>query len=177
MSGEFSEAPPFEFLRKQVADLSSGDPRRIVAGHLDLGPDLWLSTDPSGRGAMECRPTDAGFALDLAEGDSGRWCSLGMRLPVAPMVSARFVGVLVDLGCETFVSYTPTLRYRLRDGGIHDVPTPAPVALAGGRREVLSHIPLSPDRLAAADVCELNLFFHDNAFAAEIFRLDPVLIL
>lgn len=167
----------FEFLREQIADLHSGAPRKIVAGHLDLGPDLWLSTDPAGRAAMECRPIDEGFALELADGDSGSWCSLGMRLPVAQMETALYIGVLVDLGCETVVSYTPTLRYRLHDGGFLDVPAQGPAVLAGGRREVLSYIPLSRERLADAAACELNLFFHDNAFAAEIFRFEPVLIL
>lgn len=162
-------------LRGQIAHLREGGPVTVTAGHLDLGPDLWLSTDPAGRATLSCQPLDEGIALRLEGGDSGGWAALGMRLPVEALKQARYLGLLVGLNGGDVISFTPTLRYRYRDG-MADVPTPGPVILAGGPREHLSHIPIASEQLDRATGCELNLFFHSDSFVAEFTMIEPLLI-
>lgn len=166
----------FDALRAQFGHLWECDPVSVISGHLDLGPDLWLSTDPAGQGQLSCRPSGEGFALRLEEGDSGAWAALGMRLPVAALKPARYLGLLVGVRESDVVSFTPTLRYHFVEG-MTDVPTSAPVVLAGGLREQLSHIPIDPGHLDRATGCELNLFFHTDAFVAEFSAIEPLLIL
>lgn len=163
-------------LREQIGRLTEAAEAKVRAGHLDLGPDLWLSTDPAGRGELSCQPSSEGFALRLEAGDSGAWSALGMRLPVAALKSARYLGLLIGLRSGDVFSFTPTLRY-YHPEGLTDVPTAAPVILAGGPREHLSHIPLDPEQLDRATECELNLFFHTDSFVAEFSGIEPLLIL
>lgn len=162
-------------LRGQLAHLREGDPVAVTAGHLDLGPDLWLSADPAGQAELSCQPSDAGVTLHLEGGDSGGWAALGMRLPLEALKQARYLGLLVRLSDGDVISFTPTLRYRHPDG-VTDVRTPGPVILAGGAREHLSHIPLAPEHLDRATGCELNLFFHNDSFAADFTAIEPLLI-
>lgn len=170
-----SEKRALADLAEQIDGLTAAPEARITAGHLDLGPDLWLSMDPAGRAAMTCLPAEAGFILRLEEGDSGAWACLGMRIAPQALQGARYLGLLVALRSGDVISFTPTLRY-VRAEGTQDVPAATPVLLAGGPREHLSHIPVDPGQLDSATGCELNLFFHSNAFVAEFARIEPLLI-
>lgn len=165
----------FAKLREEIARLQEAAPATVTAGHLDLGPDLWLSADPAGQAELSCQPSDAGVTLHLEGGDSGGWAALGMRLPLEALKQARYLGLLVRLSDGDVISFTPTLRYRHPDG-VTDVHTPGPVILAGGPREHLSHIPLAPEHLDRATGCELNLFFHNDSFAADFTAIEPLLI-
>lgn len=163
-------------LRHHIEALKDAPERHIVAGHLDLGPDLWLSSDPAGRASMSCHPTGEGFVLRLEEGDSGAWAALGMRLSPEDLKQGRYLGLLIRLRSGDMLSFTPSLRY-YHSEGMQDVTTEAPVVLAGGPRENLSHIPLDPEQMDRATGYELNLFFHVNSFVAEFSVIEPLLIL
>lgn len=163
-------------LRRQIGHLAEADEATVTAGHLDLGADIWLSTDPAGQGAMTCLPVEAGFILRLEAGDSGAWAALGMRFGPEQLAGARYLGLLVAQRAGDVVSFTPTLRF-FRPEGLRDVPSATPVLLAGGPRETLAHIRIDPGDIAGATGCELNLFFHSDAFVAEFTRLEPLLIL
>lgn len=169
-----SEVGAFAALTAQIDALEGG---AVRAGHLDLGPDLWLSTDPGGRATLTCQPGERGISLRLEAGDSGAWAALGLRLPVEILARGRFLGLMIEATARDALSFTPTLRYVARDGGSGDVAPPEPVVLAGGTRRHLAWLPLDHDRLAASRVCELNLFFHNDAMQLEIARLEPLLIL
>ncbi len=178
---DMPETGVFTRVQSQIANLLDGEAVTLTAGHLELGPDLWLSADPAGRAVMSCQPSGDGFILRLEEGDSGAWACLGMRLPVETLKQtrykqARYLGLLTVLRNGDVVSFTPTLRYYHAEG-VQDVPTALPVILAGGPREHLSHIRLDPDQLAKASGCELNLFFHTNSFVAEFSGIEPLLII
>lgn len=177
MQGSF-QADIFTELRTGIAALAQAKEATVTAGHLNIGPDIWMSTDPGGRATMRFQPAqDDGFILGLEEGDSGAWASLGMRFPPAVLTSARYLGLLMVLRDSSgAVLFTPTLRY-FRPGGQHDVAAAQPVVLAGGAREHLAYIPTDPALLDGATGCELNLFFHSNSFTTEIARLEPLLIL
>lgn len=163
-------------LRDRIAALFSGAPHEVVAGHADLAEGIWISTDPEGQGRIALAPADGHIVLTLAGGDSGRWCSLGLRLPAEALAPARYLGLLVALRSADFIAYAPTLRYNLHEGGMRDV-TAAPAVMAGGTREILSHVPVDPALLAESRDCEFNLFFDTDAFSADLLRLEPLLIL
>jgi hypothetical protein len=171
------ESPSFKDLSDQITALHEGDGATVTAGHHDLGADLWLSSDPAGLAVLACAPSEQGIALSLEAGDSGAWACLGMRLPIETLRGARYLGMLVALNSQSLISFTPTLRYLLKDGGLQDVATANPVILAGGAREHLSHIPVDRELLDAALGCELNLFFHNDAFTADFSKLESLLIL
>ena len=123
----------FPNLLDQIAALHGADPAEIRAGHLDLAPGLWLSTDPAGQGRLACAPAPEGFRLTLEQGDSGRWAALGMYLPRDKLESARYFGLLVRASTDTVFACTPTLRYNLEQGGFEDSPT-RPMVLSGATR-------------------------------------------
>lgn len=169
-----SEGGAFAALTAQIAALQGG---AVRAGHLDLGPDLWLSADPGGRATLTCQPEEGRMVLRLEAGDSGAWSALGLRLPVETLARGRYLGLMVEATARGALSFTPTLRYVAGGGGTVDVAPPEPVVLAGGPRRHLAWLPLDRDRLAASRACELNLFFHNDAMQLEIARLEPLLIL
>ncbi|PCH75605.1 MAG: hypothetical protein COC12_00225 [Rhodobacteraceae bacterium] len=173
---ETPDTRAFAGLLDQVAALHEGTGGTATAGHYDLGPDLWLSADPAGQAVMGHVPCEGGVRLSLEAGDSGAWVCLGMRLPVEILRNGRYLGLLVEARAESLLSFTPTLRYFPKGGGLQDVPVPAPVLLAGGAHEHLSYIPIDPERLEAAWGCELNLFFHNDVFTADFSRIEPLLI-
>lgn len=166
----------FGALLDALAALRDADGARITAGHLDLGPGLWLSCDPQGQTEMECQPAGAGFRLRIDGGDSGKWTCLGLHLPVDILRRGRYLGLLVEADTPGMVSFTPRLRYFLEGGDQQDAGPPMPVLLPGGRREQLCHIPVDPALLGRATGCELNLFFHNDTLQGEFFRLEPLLI-
>lgn len=145
----------------------------VTGGHHDLGPDIWLSGDPGGRAVLTSAPCEGGFRLSLEAGDSGAWACLGMRLPVDVLRGARYLGLLIEVAAGDVMSFTPSLRYFLAQG-TEDVPTPAPVFLAGGARAHLAHIPLDAGLLAGSAQCELNLFFNSDHFEVDFIRLEPL---
>lgn len=163
-------------LGRQLAELAEKDERHIKAGHLELGPDIWLSCDPDGQGEMTCRPGPDGFELQLEHGDSGAWACLGMRFGASALTGMRYLGLLLAMRGRDMVSLTPTLRY-FHNGGVRDVPTASPVTLAGGAREYLAHIPVDAEELARATSCELNLFFLRDAFTGTFEKIEPLRIL
>jgi len=165
----------FAQLHEQIAALAEAGEVTARAGHLDLGPDLWLSADPAGQAELSCQPSDAGVTLRLEGGDSGAWAALGLRLPVEELKQGRYLGLLIRVQDGDMVSFTPTLRYYYAEG-MTDVPTAAPVILAGGPREHLSYIPFDPERLDRATGSELNLFFHTDSFTAEFTAIEPLLM-
>lgn len=168
--------PAFAALAAQIAALHDGPGQVAAAGHRDLGPDLWLSTDPDGQGVLSCQPSEAGFLLRLENGDSGAWAGLGLRLDPGVLAGGRYLGLLIGTVGGGTAAFTPTLR-TIAEGGHHDSGTPDPVVLAGGRREQLAWLPLDPARLAAARACELNLFFHSDRAEIDIARLEVLLML
>lgn len=173
-----TEAPAFSHILDQLSALQEGS---VTGGHLDLGPDIWLSCDPAGRAVMSCRPAEPGFKFTLKAGDSGAWACLGMRLNPETLRAGRSLGLMLGVESENLLCCTPTLRYFLKAGGMQDVPASAPVVLApvapaSGAREHLSYIPLDADQLAEASGCELNLFFHVDVFAGSFTKLEPLLI-
>lgn len=172
-----AQLPALEALRGQISALAEGGEKKVQAGHLDLAPDLWLSCDPEGEARMRLAPAEAGLTLELKAADSGRWACLGLRLQGQQLAQARYVGVLVGLRSGDIISYRPSLRYFLPEGGMQDRATPDPVVLLPGQRETLSHIPIDPELAARAEGCELNLFFLSNSFRAEALRVEPLLML
>lgn len=165
----------FAALHDQIAALRDGAGGSVTAGHRDLGPDLWLSGDPAGRATLACQPGGEGVLLRLEAGDSGAWAALGMRLPVEVLARGRYLGLMIEAASRGAAAFTPVLRY-LAEGGLHDVGTPEPVVLAGGRRRHLAWLPIDHDRLAATRACELNLFFHNDGMELDIARLEPLLL-
>jgi hypothetical protein len=167
-------------LRQQLAGLAGPDgapEARVTGGHRDLGPDIWLSSDPAGQGELICTPAETGFTLQLSQGDSGAWACLGMRFGPGALTGMRYLGLLLAVRGDDVVALTPTLRY-FHDTGVSDVPTALPVVLAGGGsgggREHLAHIPVDPQALEHATGCELNLFFLRDAFVATFEKLEPL---
>jgi len=125
---------------------------------------------------MSCQPGENGFVLRLQDGDSGGWACLGMRFSPRALAETRYLGLLVALSEGGTVSFTPTLRYLFEDG-MRDVPAAEPVFLAGNGVSFLAHIPVDAEALGRAIGCELNLFFHDNAFAVTFRTLEPLRII
>lgn len=167
----------FVNLQDQIGALHEGPGGAAMAGHQDIGADLWLSSDPAGRAVMTYAPCEGGFRLALESGDSGVWTCLGMRLSPEVLRGGRYMGLLVALHSENLITFTPTLRYFFAEGGLQDAGAAAPVVMAGGARECLAYIPLDPALLERAAACELNLFFHTDTFVAEFSKIEPLLIL
>lgn len=179
------QADEFAHLREQLAGLGTASgpdsEKRVRAGHLDLGPGIWLSTDPNGGGEMMCRPSDQGFEMHLRRGDSGKWACLGMRFGPGALRGLRYLGLLTALRGDGMVAFHPTLRYFGEGGGVHDVATAMPVILTGGGqgpgRAHFAHIPIEADRLEGVTGCELNLFFIRDSFAVIFDRIEPLRVL
>lgn len=172
-----SEHPPA--LQDQARRLSTLEtPAEIRAGHHDLFPGLWLSSDPKGESRMELHPLEGGFRLVLDKGDSGAWACIGLQIRPEILKPARYLGLMVALGGAggTVVALQPMLRYFHGDH-MEDVPSPAPLLLTPGAGPRLAHMPLVADKLESAGGCELNMFFNSNAFDAEFVQLEPLLIL
>ena len=165
----------FPGLLGQIAALSKGKDRSVTAGHLDLGPGLWLSCDPAGQTVMGCRPDARGFRLSVEAGDSGAWACLGMRLPPETLGRGRYLGLLSETEAAALIAFKPSLRYHL-EGGMQETALPEPVVLPSGRRTHLAHLPIDPALRARATGCELNLFFQTGRIDALVLKLEPLLI-
>ncbi|MDK3020928.1 hypothetical protein [Pseudodonghicola flavimaris] len=168
--------PAFADLQGHLDALRTRDPVTVRAGHEDLGEGLWLSCDPAGQTEMTCGPDEAGFRLTVTGADSGVWASFGMRLPADVLFRGRYLGLLIEAEPSGLVSFSPTLRYRFRDGGLQDAGLPDPVVLPGGPQVHLSHIPIDPALAERTGDCELNLFFHSDAVDMRVLRMEPLLI-
>lgn len=168
-------APAFPELLAQIRNLATAPPVSITAGHADLGPDLWLSADPSGRAEMACSPGEEGWRLRLKAGDSGNWACLGLRLPAPTLQKGRALGVLIGMTPRQTGRFTPTLRYYLPEGAA-DVPGAECLFPKDEARQRLVRIPLDGTRLAQAQGCEVNLFFHGPNLDTKIALLEPLLI-
>lgn len=166
----------FPTLLSQIAGLTRDIELTANAGHMDLGEGLWLSCDPDGQTKMTCATAETGFRLTLEQGDSGKWSSFGMRLPIEVLSRGRYIGLLIEARTSELVSFTPSLRYRLKGGEIADRSPALPVLLLAGHRTDLSHIPLDPELLERTAQCELNLYFHTDRMALDIIRLEPMLM-
>lgn len=169
--------PALAALRDQISALNDGPAQEVRAGHLGLGPDLWLSCDPDGQTRMVIAPDGAGLRLTVEAGDTGRWSSIGMRLQPAELQQARSVGLALTQRSAGLISFRPTLRYFLPEGGFHDVSTPDPVVMAPGARDLRSHVPVDAELAARVRGCELNIFLLDDGLCAEDLRFDPLLML
>lgn len=174
------QADSFTRLRNQLAGLAQAPEKRVRAGHQELGPDIWISTDPDGQGEMICRPSGEGFEVHLSGGDSGKWACLGMRFGPSALNGMRYLGLLTSLRGEGLITFRPTLRY-FEAEGVRDVPTALPVVLTGGGetpgRAHFAHIPVDGDRLAGVTGCEMNLFFLRDSFVAHFDTIEPLRIL
>ncbi|OED45825.1 hypothetical protein AB838_22150 [Rhodobacteraceae bacterium (ex Bugula neritina AB1)] len=164
-------------LRDQIAALAEGEAQEVLAGHLDLGDGLWLSCDPAGRTRMKLGRSGGGMAFEVAEGDSGGWACLGMRMQAEELKQARYVGLRLALHSSGVISCRLALRFFLPEGGFRDIQTPAPDLLPPGRREVLLHVPSDPELAARAGACELNLFVLDDRLQADGLQIEPLLML
>lgn len=162
--------PAFATAIAQLQALQHAPEQTSAPGHCPLGPtaDLWLSTDPAGQARLSCAPAAEGFALRLENGDSGLWASFGIRLELAPLRKARYLGLLAAAAGPDLLIYTPTLRCHLESGGFTEI-SARPVVCTGDAQEQIAHIPLDPDLLARSSGCELNLFFQTAQFQA-VFR-------
>lgn len=167
-------APGFAHIMDQIAALGTAEPAEARAGHRDLGPGLWLSTDPGGRAVMAAAPGERGFRLTLEEGDSGRWAALGMRLEPARLEGARYFALLLRASTEGTLAFTPALRYHF--GEDFTDAAAAPVVLSGPDRESLSHVPVDAALLARSRACECNLFFSTDRLSAGIHLLEPLVV-
>lgn len=166
----------FADLLEQISSLKDGKAAHVKAGHVDLGPDLWLSADPEGQTEISVVPSDGGFTLGLNEGRSGGWACLGMRLSPAVLLTGRYLGLLITIRSSMPVEVTPSLRCYFADAPFVDTPSPTPLALPAGTHTQVVHIPLDGEALAAAEGGELNLFFHSDTIYAEILALEPLLL-
>lgn len=177
------QADSFTRLRTQLAGLADGPEKRVQAGHLDLGPDIWLSSDPDGQAELICRPSGDGFEIALSGGDSGKWAGLGMRFGPSALNGMRYLGLLTALRGGGMVAFRPTLRYFLKEGGVRDVSSEMPVVLSGAEggdavgQAHFAHIPVEAETLQAATGCELNLFFLRDSFAVTFDSIEPLRIL
>jgi len=179
------QAGVFTRLRDQLAGLNQGAEKRVRAGHLELGPDIWLSTDPSGGGEMMCRPAGQGagqgFELHLNGGDTGKWACLGMRFGPGALTGLRYLGLLTALRGDGMAAFHPTLRYFREGSEAQDVATALPVILTGGGgsagRAHFAHIPIEAARLEGITGCELNLFFMRDSLAVTFDRIEPLRVL
>lgn len=170
-------APAFANLQTLLDALRTQGAITARATHTDLGEGLWLSCDPEGQAAMVCSPEGEGFRLAMTKGDSGRWASFGMRLPLDMVARGRYLGLLIETFPEATTSFSPSLRYRFHDGGTQDASTPDPVVLPVGLRQTqLIYIPIDSGLLDRAADCELNLFFHENQAELVVTRIEPLLI-
>ena len=171
------EHPPA--LQDQARYLSALEaPAEVRAGHHDLFPGLWLSTDPKGEGRMTLHPLENGFRLTLDKGDSGAWACIGLQIRPEVLKPARYLGLMATLGGAggAMVALQPMLRYFHGDH-MEDVPSAAPLLLTSGAGPRLTHMPLDPDKLESAGGCEVNLFFTGDGFEADFTQLEPLLIL
>lgn len=176
------QADEFTGLRGQLAGLATveGSEKRVRAGNLPLGPDIWLSTDPKGSAEMICRPADQGFELLLSGGDTGKWACLGMRFDPGALVGLRYLGLLTALRGDGMAAFHPRLRY-IGDADSQDVATEMPVILNGGGqgpgRAHFAYIPIDAARLEGVKGCELNLFFMRDNMAVIFDRIEPLRVL
>ncbi|MGE4327251.1 MAG: hypothetical protein AB7E21_14300 [Pseudodonghicola sp.] len=173
---EASATPAFADLQDRLNALRQREAIMVTAGHADLAEGMWLSCDPQGQAEMGCHPEDQGFRLTASGTDSGAWASFGLRLPLEILARGRYLGLLIDAAPRGIVSFSPSLRYRFRDGGLQDVGTPDPVVLPDGPQTHLIHIPLDPGLLERAAECELNLYFHSNQVDMLVTRMEMLLM-
>ncbi len=158
-------------LQAQIAGLGEQAGAGTRAGHRDLSADIWLSTDPAGHATLACKAREGGgFSLALTDGDSGGWAALGLRVPAGALEGARYLGLMVEATSPAGATFTPTLRL---PGG-QDTPAPAPMIATPTAQARLAWFPLEPAHREAA--CEINLFFHDDAAALDILRLEPLVM-
>ncbi|WP_158971859.1 hypothetical protein [Chachezhania sediminis] len=165
----------FAGLMDQIAGLGTGEPVAVTGGHADLGPDLWLSTDPAGTAELAVEPRDEGFALSLVRGNSGGWACLGMRIAPEVVARGRYVGVLLRLRSDALVSIRPTLRYFPEGQPLVDVAA-EPVVLPAGTHTALAHIPVDADLARRSGRAELNLYVHTDTMRADVLALEPLLL-
>lgn len=172
-----AEKAAFPELNSRFLDMATAPAVAVTAGHADLAEGMWLSCDPQGQAEMGCHPEEQGFRLTANGIDSGAWASFGLRLPLETLARGRYLGLLIDAAPRGIVSFSPSLRYRFRDGGLQDVGTPEPVVLPDGPQTHLIHIPLDPGLLERAAECELNLYFHSNQVDMLVTRMEMLLMI
>lgn len=148
----------------------------IKAGHMDLAAGVWLSCDPEGQAEMSVVPEEEGMRLSVRAAESGRWASFGMQVPTDILAGGRYVGLLLEIDPASFVSLSPSLRFRFEDGGMHDVWPPLPIVMPDGLQTHLLHLPVDRDMVTRAVTAELNLFVNSNRADLLIRRLEVLLI-
>lgn len=165
----------FPNLCQQINTLRNAEAQEAQAGHRDLAPGLWLSTDPAGTGVLACAPGKDHFKITLKAADTGRWAALGLGLSIEKLRTARYFGLLIKGGAATPLALTPALRFHFKDAPATDIQA-TPVILAGTPRQQLAFIPIPADLADRAHGSDCNLFFQSGEGSAEIQTLEPVLI-
>lgn len=171
-----SNAFGFGDINAQLDVLREQPPSTVRAGHLNLGPAVWLSCDPRSKTTMSCSPAGSGFRLEWDSADSGNWTCLGMRLPPEVVARGRYLALRIDTETQEPIAFSPCLRYHFANEPMKDVCTLNPVLLPSGRRVTFAHIPIDADLMARVSGSELNFFFQSNAGVLPIMRLEILLM-
>ncbi|MEP3334408.1 hypothetical protein [Sedimentitalea sp.] len=167
--------PAFETENARLAALADHDAVDLATPHQDLGPHIWLSSQPDSGARLGFAPTEGGFLLRMETAGQSPWVSLSYSLDFATVQSGRYVGLILQVVSDGLFAFRPCLRL-LKDEGYRDVFADQHMASSGGAHLLQGHIAIPQDQIADSRGAELHLFFSGDAFEARIERMETVLM-
>lgn len=161
----------------RLGQIGRTTPSSLLAGRVEIGDGIWMDIDENGGAKVQVSPGSGREGVRIRAEDiaNAQWLSFSYRLPVSPIRSARYLGILSDVECESIVSFKPCARYIGRGGFKDDFSAPSAVFL-GGRTQTLTTLKPNKDYLATADSVEILFFFDGRRFDLTLRGVENLLI-
>lgn len=169
-------SPAFEAENARLAGLATHEAVDRAAPRQDLGPHVWLSSQPDAGTELGFAPADeGGFMLRMDTAGQSGWVSLSWTIGFDTLRTGRYVGLIAQVVSDGLFAFRPCLRL-LQAGGFRDTFAPRHMASSGGAHLLQGHIPIPHELIPDSHGAEIHLFFSGDAFAARIERMETLLM-
>jgi hypothetical protein len=171
-------ARPFGPENAALAALGTIKPVRRVRPLHALADRIWLNYAEEADVVATVQPGagGTGFILQLEERDTSPWFSLFWDIDLATVQGGRYIGLLTTIRSPGFLCYRPCLRLLMPEGEMRDIFPREYVVSSGGEAEQLSMMRIDPALAAQAVGAQMQVFFQNDSFIAEIRSVETVLV-
>lgn len=116
-----------------------------------------------------------GLCLDVKDRGQASWFTLNFDFNPAPLLNARFFGVIINQWSSGFINYRIVLRYHTPEG-FRDTTFRDVIVSSGGDDEQISFIKIDKTLIEQSKNIELLLFFDGRTFKNTFKSIEGVII-